>query len=84
MAAQARIAEEKGQALLGTVQDVMVDSPAMEFPGVQCGRTAAHAPEVDGMVYLRGPIQPPGTLVQAWIRETYEHDLAADIVEVVG
>jgi ribosomal protein S12 methylthiotransferase len=84
MAAQAQIAEEKGQALLGTVQDVMVDGPAVEFPGVQCGRTAAHAPEVDGTVYLRGPIQPPGTLVRARIREAYEHDLAADIIEVVG
>jgi len=84
MAAQAQIAEEKGQALLGTVQDVIVDGPAVEFPGVQCGRTAAHAPEVDGTVYLRGPIQPPGTLVRARIREAYEHDLAADIIEVVG
>jgi ribosomal protein S12 methylthiotransferase len=84
MAAQAQIAEEKGQALLGTVQDVMVDGPAVEFPGVQCGRTAAHAPEVDGTVYLRGPIQPPGTLVRARIREAYEHDLTADIIEPVG
>jgi ribosomal protein S12 methylthiotransferase len=84
MAAQARIAEEKGQALLGSIQDVMVDGPAMEFPGVQSGRTAAHAPEVDGTVYLRGPIQPPGTLVRARVREAYEHDLAADIIEAVG
>jgi ribosomal protein S12 methylthiotransferase len=84
MAAQARIAEEKGHALLGSIQDVMVDGPAMEFPGVQCGRTAAHAPEVDGTVYLRGPIQPPGTLARARIREAYEHDLAADIIEAVG
>jgi len=84
MAAQARIAEEKGQTLLGTVQDVMVDGPAAEFPGVQRGRTTAHAPEVDGTVYLRGPVQPPGTFVRARIREAYEHDLAADIIEVMG
>jgi ribosomal protein S12 methylthiotransferase len=84
MAAQARIAEEKGRALLGSIQDVTVDGPATEFPGVQCGRTAAHAPEVDGTVYLRGPIQPPGTLVRARVREAYEHDLAADIIEAVG
>ena len=82
MTAQARIAEEKGRALLGTVQDVMVDGPAAEFPGLQCGRTMAHAPEVDGTVYLRGPSQPPGTLVRARVREAYEHDLAADIIEV--
>ncbi|MFI5340547.1 MAG: 30S ribosomal protein S12 methylthiotransferase RimO [Candidatus Methylomirabilales bacterium] len=84
MTAQTRIAEEKGQALLGTVQDVMVDGPAAGFPDVQCGRTAAHAPEVDGAVYLRGPVQPPGTLVRVRIREAYEHDLAADIIEGAG
>jgi len=84
MAAQARVAEENGQALLGTVQDVIVDGPATEFPSVLCGRTMAHAPEVDGTVYLRGPTHPPGTFVRALIREAYEHDLAADIVEVIG
>ncbi len=83
MAAQARIAEEKGRGLLGSVQEVMVDGPAPEFPGVQCGRTARHAPEVDGTVYLRGPTLPGGTLVRAQVREAYEHDLAADILEVV-
>ncbi|MEK7205161.1 MAG: 30S ribosomal protein S12 methylthiotransferase RimO, partial [candidate division NC10 bacterium] len=84
MAVQARIAEEKGRALTGTVQEVMVDGPAPEFPGVQSGRTAAHAPEVDGSVYLQGPAVGGGTIVRARVREAYEHDLAADILEVVG
>ena len=84
MAVQAGIAEEKGRALLGNLQEVMVDGPAPEFPGVQCGRTAAHAPEVDGTVYLRGPSVRPGTVVRAVIREAYEHDLAADILEGEG
>jgi hypothetical protein len=51
---------------------------------VQCGRTTADAPEVDGTVYLRGPVLPPGTMVRARVREAYEHDLAADIIDVVG
>ncbi len=84
MELQARIGEEKGRGLLGSVQEVLVDGPAPEFPGVQCGRTAAHAPEVDGTVYLRGPVVPPGTFVRARVREAFEHDLAADILEVVG
>ncbi len=84
MAAQARIAEDKGRALLGTIQEVMVDGPAPEFPGIQCGRTAAHAPEVDGTVYLRGPAVPPGTFVRARVREAFEHDLAADILEAMA
>ncbi len=84
MAVQARIAEEKGRAMIGSVQAVMVDGLAPEFPGVQSGRTAAHAPEVDGAVYLQGPVVGGGTFVRARIREAYEHDLAADILEVVG
>ncbi|HSD51742.1 MAG TPA: 30S ribosomal protein S12 methylthiotransferase RimO, partial [Candidatus Methylomirabilis sp.] len=84
MAVQARNAEEKGRAMIGTIQEVMVDGPAPEFPGILSGRTAAHAPEVDGAVYLRGPAVGGGTIVRAQIREAYEHDLAADILEVVG
>jgi len=83
MAVQARIAEEKGRALIGSAWDVMVDGPVVEFPGIQCGRTAAHAPEVDGTVFLRGRVYPPGTIVRARIREAFEHDLVADILEGV-
>ena len=84
MAIQAQIAEAKGRALVGSVQEVMVDGPAAEFPGIQCGRTAGHAPEVDGTVYLQGPQVTPGTFVQARIREAFEHDLSGEILEVMG
>jgi tRNA A37 methylthiotransferase MiaB len=83
MAAQARIAEAKGRAWLGSLQEVVVDGPSPDFPDVQCGRTARHAPEVDGTVYLRGPDAAPGTLVRARIREAFEHDLTAEIVQSV-
>jgi len=83
MAAQARIAEAKGRAWLGSLQEVVVDGPSPDFPDVQCGRTARHAPEVDGTVYLRGPKAAPGTLVRARILEAFEHDLTAEIVETV-
>jgi ribosomal protein S12 methylthiotransferase len=62
----------------------MVDGPAPEFPGIQCGRTAGHAPEVDGTVYLRGPEVSPGTFVRVSIREAFEHDLSGEILEVMG
>ena len=84
MAMQAQIAEAKGQALVGSVQEVMVDGPAAEFPGIQCGRTAGHAPEVDGAVYLQGPQVAAGTFVRARIREALEHDLCGEILEVTG
>jgi ribosomal protein S12 methylthiotransferase len=81
MALQARIAEEKGQALVGSVQEVLVDGPSSEFPDLLCGRTAGHAPEVDGTVYLRGPQVPPGTFVLARIQEAYQHDLTGEILD---
>jgi ribosomal protein S12 methylthiotransferase len=84
MAVQAAIAEAKGHALVGSVHQVMVDGPAPGFPGLQCGRTAGHAPEVDGTVYLSGPRVAPGTFVRARIREAFEHDLSAEILEVTG
>ena len=84
MAIQARIAEEKGQALLGTVQEVLVDGPSAEHPGVWCGRTAGHAPEVDGTVYLREAQVAPGTFVRVQIEEAFEHDLAGHILETAA
>lgn len=84
MAVQAQIAEAKGRALVGSVQEVLVDGTAETFPGLQCGRTAGHALEVDGTVFLRGPAVAPGTFVRARIREAFEHDLTGEILEVVG
>jgi ribosomal protein S12 methylthiotransferase len=82
MAAQARIADEKGKALVGSVQPVMVDGPAAELPDLVCGRMPGQAPEVDGCVFLPAPAPPPGTIVRVRIREALEHDLSAEVVDV--
>jgi ribosomal protein S12 methylthiotransferase len=84
MAVQARIADEKSKALVGTTQAVMVDGPSPEFPALTCGRMASQAPEVDGCVYLTGTAPAAGTLVRARIREGLEHDVTADILEVLA
>ena len=84
MGMQARIAEAKGRALVGSEQEVLVDGPAPEFPGMHCGRTAGHAPDVDGTVYLRGCEAVPGTFVRARIVEAFEHDLVGEVLEVRG
>jgi ribosomal protein S12 methylthiotransferase len=84
MGVQARIAEEQGRALIGSVHDVLIDGPVPQSPGVQCGRTAGHAPEVDGTVYVQGRAVAPGTMVRARIQAAFEHDLFADIVEENG
>jgi ribosomal protein S12 methylthiotransferase len=81
MAIQARIVEEQGRNLIGSVQDVLIDGPVPETPGIWCGRTAGHAPEVDGTVFVRGGGLLPGTMVRARIQAAVEHDLVADLAE---
>ncbi|MFA5026319.1 MAG: MiaB/RimO family radical SAM methylthiotransferase, partial [Candidatus Methylomirabilota bacterium] len=83
MAVQAAISEEKHGALVGSLQEVLVDGMAPEYPEVQVGRSAGHAPEVDGRVYLAGPVTPPGTFVRVRIRQAFEYDLEGEILEVM-
>ncbi len=55
---QDRLVWERSQALVGTEQTVLVDGrsedPAFDWEG----RTAGQAPEIDGVVYVRGHLTP--------------------------
>jgi ribosomal protein S12 methylthiotransferase len=51
MDTQATISRKKNQALIGTIQRVMIDG-ADSAAGQYTGRTEAHAPEVDGVVCI--------------------------------
>ena len=51
MDVQAEVSRKKNQALIGTMQKVMIDGAESET-GQYTGRTEAHAPEVDGVVYI--------------------------------
>jgi ribosomal protein S12 methylthiotransferase len=48
---QAAVSRKKNQALIGTIQRVMIGAVDPDT-GQFTGRTAAHAPEVDGVVYI--------------------------------
>jgi ribosomal protein S12 methylthiotransferase len=52
--AQDAIAWERAGKLVGTVTDVLVDGPSEDRAFAWEGRTAGQAPEIDGVVYLRG------------------------------
>ena len=51
---QDRIAWDSSQRLVGTIQDVLVDGRSEDPAFTWEGRTAGQAPEIDGVVYLRG------------------------------
>jgi ribosomal protein S12 methylthiotransferase len=74
---QDRIAWERGQALVGTVTDVLVDGrsedPAFAFEG----RTTGQAPEIDGVVYLRGRFEP-GRFARVSIVEVEGYELVGE------
>jgi ribosomal protein S12 methylthiotransferase len=70
-----RVAAPRQEALLGTVQEVLVDGPSEDPAFPWEGRTAAQAPEIDGVVYLRDRALGPGRRVPVRIVEVDGYDL---------
>ncbi|MBI2218082.1 MAG: 30S ribosomal protein S12 methylthiotransferase RimO [Candidatus Rokubacteria bacterium] len=74
---QERLVWDRQQALAGTVQEVLVDGRSQD-PAFSCeGRTAGQAPEIDGVVYLRGRFTP-GTFARTRIIEVQGYELVGE------
>jgi ribosomal protein S12 methylthiotransferase len=54
MGIQQEIAFDWSESRVGSVEDVIIDSPLPEQEGVWIGRTRAEAPDIDGVVYVSG------------------------------
>ena len=79
MRAQADISRKRNRALLDSEVEVLVEG---EVPGRtrrMRGRMPSQAPDIDGMVVLRG-VAEPGEFVRARIRQALTYDLVAEIV----
>jgi ribosomal protein S12 methylthiotransferase len=78
MTTQQPISWQKNQACLGTVVDVLIEqeNPAT---GELIGRSARFAPEVDGLVYVRGEASP-GAIARAEITGADIYDLYGHVV----
>ena len=76
---QDRIAWGRQEVLLGTVQEVLVDGPGEDPAFPWEGRTAAQAPEIDGVVYLRDAALHPGRRVPVEIVEVEGYDLVGAV-----
>ena len=77
MQIQSEISSEILEAYVGQRQDILVDAPQGEWPGLHIGRTWFQAPESDGHCYISGPGVLPGAMVNAEIVEASEYDLTA-------
>lgn len=81
---QAGISRKKNEALIGSVARAIIDGCDRET-GKLVGRTQAHAPEVDGVVYIdRVPKKMkvrPGDLVEVKLTQALDYDLIGAILE---
>jgi ribosomal protein S12 methylthiotransferase len=77
---QARISLKKNSELIGTIQNVFVEGPSSETDLLLEGRTAGHAPEIDGGVYINEGEARPGDFVQVEITQASHYDLVGRIV----
>ena len=75
MQLQAAISRRKLAAKVGRTIDVLVDEKA---GAIAIGRSAADAPEIDGVVHVKGARgAKPGDIVRARVTSASEHDLHA-------
>jgi ribosomal protein S12 methylthiotransferase len=77
MQVQQQVAFEQCQAQIGREMDVILDQPVPGEKNVFVGRSAADAPDVDGLVFVTGDRQKlkPGQIVPVQIVATQEYDL---------
>jgi ribosomal protein S12 methylthiotransferase len=76
MIAQARVAARRTAAQVGSTVEVLVEREAAR--GGLLGRTRQQAPEIDGVVHLRGAAAP-GDLVWARIMRADTYDLEGEV-----
>jgi ribosomal protein S12 methylthiotransferase len=84
MQIQRRISKRKKKALIGKEFDLLLQGASEETDLLLEGRTAMHAPEIDGKVFLNdvpdGLDPRPGEFYRCQITEAHDYDLVARIV----
>ena len=79
---QSTISRKKNEALIGSIQRVMIDEVDLDSDKAT-GRTQAHAPEADGTVYvegLPGNTTVCGEMVDVRITGALDYDLIGEII----
>ena len=89
MSIQKKISRAKKKALIGREYDLLLMGPSDETDLLLEGRTAMHAPEIDGKVlvndypmekFANGAAPREGEFYRCRITETHDYDLVAEII----
>jgi ribosomal protein S12 methylthiotransferase len=83
MELQAEIALAKNRELIGSELEVLVEGELAGSATRMRGRTSAQAPEIDGMVMLRGEAQA-GEFVRTRIKAARTYDLVGEITGTIA
>ena len=84
MQLQKGISRRKKKALIGSAVELLLEGTSDESDLLLEGRTAMHAPEIDGKVFVNdvpdGIVPEAGNFYRAEIVEAHDYDLVARIV----
>jgi ribosomal protein S12 methylthiotransferase len=84
MGIQRQISKKKKKALVGQEFDLLLEGESEETELLLEGRTAMHAPEIDGKVFVNdvpeGSPPQPGEFYRCQITEAHDYDLVAKIL----
>ena len=84
MSIQKQISRKAKKSLVGLQFDILVEGPSEESDLLWEGRTAMHAPEIDGKVFIAdfGDHEnvEPGQFHRCEITETHDYDLVARLL----
>ena len=84
MGIQRQIISKKKKALVGQEFDLLLEGESDETDRCSEGRTAMHAPEIDGKVFVNdvpdGVDPQPGQFYRCQITEAHDYDLVAKIL----
>jgi ribosomal protein S12 methylthiotransferase len=84
MSIQKKISRAKKKSLVGREFELLLMGPSEESDLLLEGRTAMHAPEIDGKVYVndypQGAEPEPGKFYPCRITAAHDYDLVAEIV----
>jgi ribosomal protein S12 methylthiotransferase len=81
---QKQISRRKKKDLRGQELEVLLEGPSEESDLLLEGRSAMHAPEIDGKLYIadvpEGLALTPGEFYRCEITETHDYDLVARVM----
>ncbi len=84
MSLQKKVSKAKKKSLVGQEFDLLLEGPSLESDLLLEGRTAMHAPEIDGTVFVNdypeGNEPKEGEFYRCRITAAHDYDLVAEIV----